>query len=109
MIFVVDEQLPAALAQWIVDQGYDACHVRDLGLRGAEDEAVWNHCRAPPAIVVTKDEDFVLRRARSADGPQVLWIRLGNATNDILIAWLTFRWHAAILALEAGAPLVELR
>ena len=109
MNFVVDEQLPPALATWIVARGHNAQHVRDLGLRNAEDVDIWDHCCTPPSVIVTKDEDFVARRARSDSGPQVLWVRLGNAANDVLLAWLDVRWAGAVGALQTGSTLVELR
>jgi predicted nuclease of predicted toxin-antitoxin system len=109
MNFVIDEQLPPALADWVSAQGHAAVHVRDVGLRAADDMDVWRHCMICGAVVLTKDEDFPTRRNRSEEGPQVLWIRLGNAANDVLLAWLAPRWTEAIEALEGGAPLVELR
>lgn len=109
MNFVIDEQLPPALAEWIELRGHSARHLQELGLLQAKDHVIWTFCSAPPAVIVTKDEDFVIRRARSVDGPQVLSIRLGNAANDVLIAWLAPRWGEAVRALESGAPLVELR
>ena len=35
MRFLVDAQLPPALADWLVERGYEAKAVRDLGLREA--------------------------------------------------------------------------
>ena len=40
MKFLVDAQLPPALARWLREQGYDAQHVEDLGLRDAEDRVI---------------------------------------------------------------------
>jgi predicted nuclease of predicted toxin-antitoxin system len=56
--------------------------------------------------VVTKDEDFAVRRAR-ADGPQILWLRIGNATNRALRAHLDAVWDEAIRWLQAGEPVVK--
>lgn len=35
MRFLVDAQLPPALARWIAAQGHEARHVADLGMAGA--------------------------------------------------------------------------
>lgn len=40
MRFLIDEQLPTALARWIVSQGHDAQHVFDVGLGGASDVTI---------------------------------------------------------------------
>ncbi|HEY5046899.1 MAG TPA: DUF5615 family PIN-like protein [Rhizomicrobium sp.] len=58
MKFVVDAQLPPALAAWLRDKGHDAVAVREIGLREADDRDIRSHARAEHAIVVTKDEDF---------------------------------------------------
>ena len=69
MNFLVDAQLPPGLARWLADQGHSAQHVNDVGLAGAEDSVIWNHALGVDAIVVTKDEDFAERTARTAVGP----------------------------------------
>ena len=40
MIFLVDAQLPPALASWLTQQGHTAQHVDDLGLSNAEDVVI---------------------------------------------------------------------
>lgn len=35
--FLIDAQLPPALARWLVAQGHAAEHVNDAGLDGADD------------------------------------------------------------------------
>jgi predicted nuclease of predicted toxin-antitoxin system len=37
MQFLIDAQLPPALARWLVGQGHTASHVLDLGLERADD------------------------------------------------------------------------
>ena len=50
-------------------QGHSAQHVNDVGLAGAEDFVIWNQALGVDAIIVTKDEDFAERTARTAVGP----------------------------------------
>ena len=106
MIFVIDQQLPATLARWFEERGFEAVHVRDIGMRAAPDTEIWRYAVERQAVVVTKDEDFATRRARS-DGPQILWLRVGNATNRALSAHLDAVWTDVIRWLEAGEPIVE--
>jgi predicted nuclease of predicted toxin-antitoxin system len=109
VIFLIDAQLPPALASWLIQQGHTAQHVDDLGLREAEDIVIWNYASSTGAIIVTKDEDFAERTARTSTGPVILWLRIGNATNRALLQWLTPRWTQITLLLVAGNRLIEVR
>jgi predicted nuclease of predicted toxin-antitoxin system len=40
MRFLVDAQLPAALARWIAERGYVAEHVLDLAMATTSDRAI---------------------------------------------------------------------
>jgi predicted nuclease of predicted toxin-antitoxin system len=104
--FVIDQQLPATLATWFETKGFAAIHVRDVGMRAASDTEIWRFALERGAIVVTKDEDFAARRTRT-DGPQILWLRIGNATNRALRAHLDAVWPQARRWLEAGEAIVE--
>jgi predicted nuclease of predicted toxin-antitoxin system len=61
MRFLVDAQLPPALARWLGDRGVAATAVRDLGLRDSDDGSIWNFAIRGGWTVITKDEDFVAR------------------------------------------------
>jgi len=56
--FLVDNQLPAALARWIEARGGAATHVLDLQLAQARDEIIWERAARDGAALVSKDEDF---------------------------------------------------
>ena len=58
MQFLVDAQLPPALARWISAQGYSACHVANIGMASARDPEIWNRAYGDDSIIITKDEDF---------------------------------------------------
>ncbi len=70
---------------------------------------VWTFAQTGAWIVVTKDEDFAERALRSQTGPQVLWLRIGNSTNRVLLAWLEPLLPGAVKDLQSGHRLVELR
>jgi predicted nuclease of predicted toxin-antitoxin system len=36
------------------------------------------------AVIVTKDEDFALRRLHVSDGPTIVWLRIGNSSTSAL-------------------------
>jgi predicted nuclease of predicted toxin-antitoxin system len=62
--FLVDAQLPPALAAWLRGNGYQALAVREAGLREATDAAIWSYAIAQDFIIVSKDEDFALLAAK---------------------------------------------
>ena len=95
----VDAQLPPGLARWLAEQGHSAQHVDELGLSDAEDLTIWNHALSADAIIVTKDEDFAERTARTATGPIIVWLRIGNCTRQQLVQLITTH-EPAIHALD---------
>ena len=107
MNFVVDEQLPPALAAWLRSQGYQANHIHDEGLGGAADEDIWDLCLRDEIIIITKDRDFALRRAVT-DGPRVVWVRFGNMKVGEMMRRFRAAWPQALERLATGRAVVEL-
>jgi predicted nuclease of predicted toxin-antitoxin system len=107
--FLIDAQLPPALAVWLQQAGHEAIHVRDIGLREAEDDAIWAQALRMDAVIVTKDEDFAARAAHASDAerPIVVWLRVGNTTNRVLLAWMEPRLAGTVELLDQGHRLVE--
>jgi predicted nuclease of predicted toxin-antitoxin system len=58
-------------------------------------------------VLVTKDDDFALRHP--PEDYQLLWLRCGNIANRALRDWLLERWTLALVRLEAGERLIEVR
>lgn len=109
MHFLVDAQLPPALARWLTERGYPADHVRDLNLANAEDSEIWDYATAANSTIITKDEDFAERISRRMGGPVIIWLRVGNTTNRFLLAWIEPRWPSIIQLLNDGHRLVEVK
>ena len=109
MKFLIDAQLPPALAVWLREAGHDAAHVEDVGLREAEDGPIWEHALQTAAVIVTKDEDFVARAARpsTTKPPVVVWLRVGNTTNSVLRTWFEPRLPGIVELVGQGHRLVE--
>lgn len=106
--FIVDAQLPPALAAFLRAKGHDAAALREIQLRDADDSEIWERARADGAIIVTKDEDFAQLVAANDDGPRVLWVRTGNLLNRVLLARFENAWSELERHLIAGARLVEM-
>lgn len=109
MNFLVDAQLPPALARWITSQGHRAVHVFDLGFHIAADPVIWQRAEGDESVIITKDEDFVDRWLLSEQPVRLVWIRKGNCSNSALLAWLQPLWPETVGRLEQGERLVELR
>jgi predicted nuclease of predicted toxin-antitoxin system len=105
--FLIDANLPPALARWLIEQGHEVNHVSEFALEGASDRVIWDRARDTDACIVTKDEDFVLLHAIDRDGPPVIWIRTGNATRDALIDRLSPLWPGVVTTLGRGEKIVE--
>lgn len=109
MRFLVDAQLPPALATWLGEHGFSATAVRDVGLVSADDGSIQNFAASGGWTVLTKDEDFAVRCIGSSDAPTVVWIRLGNCTNGVLFDWLKPLLPEIQRRLEGGEKFIELQ
>jgi predicted nuclease of predicted toxin-antitoxin system len=107
--FIVDANLPPALAVWLISEGHEAHHVSDLDMLTSPDREIWARAREMDACIVTKDEDFILLQALDRGGPSIVWIRIGNALREVLLRRLPSLWPAVISAIEHGEKLVEVR
>lgn len=107
MRFVVDENLPVALARWLVEQGFAAEHTRTLGLNATPDLDVVEAARRLEAVVVSKDKDY-LTLARN-DGPPLISLRIGNMSTREVIATCSRVWPQVVEALAKGERVVEVR
>ena len=107
MRFLVDAQLPRALARWLSANGHSSEHVADRQLEAASDTTIWEYALRENATIITKDEDFALRKTLNNTGPAVVWIRLPNTRRRELLARLESVLPDVISALERGESLIE--
>jgi predicted nuclease of predicted toxin-antitoxin system len=107
MRFLVDAQPPPSLARWLASCGHPTEHVAERDLAAAKDRAVWDYAMATNAAIITKDEDFALRRALVSRGPPIVWIRVGNTRKQALLVWFDARLPEIVQALSRGETLIE--
>jgi predicted nuclease of predicted toxin-antitoxin system len=105
--FLVDAQLPPALARHIESLGYPAEHVADSGRTRATDTAIRAYAAETGAAIITKDEDFAVHRVLH-EGPAVVWVRIGNTRRAELLRRFEIELLGIVAALESGEKLVEL-
>lgn len=75
--FLVDAQLPPALARKIAAMGHEAEHLLELGLLESSDSQVWDYALANGAVIITKDEDFAIRASVGKASPSIVRVRIG--------------------------------
>jgi predicted nuclease of predicted toxin-antitoxin system len=109
MIYWVDAQLPPQLANWLTQTfNVEAYALRDLNLRDAEDEQIFQQARQQGVVIISKDSDFVEMVLRFGTPPQLVWITCGNVTNRRLQGLLTQVFPKAQELLVAGEAVVEI-
>jgi predicted nuclease of predicted toxin-antitoxin system len=108
MVFLVDAQLPPALAKWLESQGHAASHVLDLGLERADDRTIWDRAIEIGAVILTKDEDFAVRKVLEKSGPSIVWVRFGNTTRLEVLLRFEKLIRGILDALQRGEGLVEI-
>ena len=109
MRFLVDNQLPPALAHWLAARGHEAEHVWEIGLGSARYNGLWLHARGTGSIVVSKDDDFLILANRPHDVGKLLWVRTGNLRTPRLLARFESAWPEILARFESGQHVVELR
>jgi predicted nuclease of predicted toxin-antitoxin system len=56
--FLVDEPVARAVARGLAAAGHDVADVRDIGMRGATDDAIAARAKAESRLVISTDLDF---------------------------------------------------
>lgn len=79
MRLLFDENISHRLVSQLARDYPDSAHVRDIGLRGADDHHIWEHARAHGFIIVSKDTDFRERSYVEGAPPKIIWLDVGNA------------------------------
>jgi predicted nuclease of predicted toxin-antitoxin system len=109
MTIWVDAQLSPALAGWLSERfPLVAVAARDLGLRDAMDEEIFQAAKNADAVILTKDSDFRDLVVREGPPPRVIWLTCGNTSNARLQRLLSATLPQALRCLENGDALVEI-
>ena len=99
MKLLFDENLSPKLPQLLANEYPGSVHVREVGLRGAEDRQIWDYGRAQGFAIVSKDTDFRERNFVEGFPPKVIWLDVGNA-GTTMIAGLLRRERQRVKAFE---------
>lgn len=106
----LDAQLSPALGHWLERSfAVDVLAIQeDPGLIQAKDREIFTAARKAEAVVMTKDRDFVELARRLGSPPSILWVTVGNTSNQALQALLTEAMPRALDQIRSGEQLVEI-
>jgi predicted nuclease of predicted toxin-antitoxin system len=80
MKLLFDQNLSPRLVRLLIDIYPDSCHVREIGLRDADDSEIWEYAKTHNFAIVSKDSDFQQRSLLLGSPPKFIWLRVGNCT-----------------------------
>ena len=109
MKFIVDAQLPPALAHFLATKNEEVKHVLDLQMLEASDSEIWTLALKEDWVIISKDEDFPIRASVSANAPKIIWVRIGNCSKQTLLRIFNDHWRKIKTELDKGSNLVELQ
>lgn len=84
MKLLFDQNLSHRLVGRLKDLYPQSEHVRNIGLKDADDIAIWQYAKQEGFIIVSKDTDFHQRSFLLGHPPKVIWIRLGNCSTAVV-------------------------
>lgn len=85
MRLLFDENLSPKLPILLAAVFPGSLHVRDCGLLGRADEALWGYARDQEMTIVSKDADFHERSLLYGAPPKLVRLRIGNCTRERLV------------------------
>ena len=104
MRFLIDMNLPPALAGRLRAEGHDAIHVLDAGYRDLADREIFQRAAEDRRVVVTFDLDFgEIAGVTTRSGSGVVLLRLKLARQSYVWGRLRVAIAEAGAAMEAGA------
>lgn len=107
MKFLVDNQLPRFLSDYLRARGYESAHVSEAGMDSASDDAIIEYASSGQFVIITKDEDFSIKVLMGKCDVPVVWIRLGNCRNPVLQDAFDATFDGILERLALGERLIE--
>lgn len=97
MKLLYDQNLSPRLVSLLGDLFPGSLHVRDVGLREADDIEVWRYAREQGLTIASKDSDFHQLSFVHGHPPKVVWVRVGNGPTALVVSILR-RHHETLLS-----------
>lgn len=84
MRLLFDENLSPRLVRLTAADYPLSVHVRDVGLKGHDDDDLWQLARRSGYAIASKDTDFRERSYVEGFPPKVIWLDVGNAGTQVV-------------------------
>ena len=108
MKFLIDEQLPYLLADWLQDKGHDAVHVTSLLTNERiPDGYICERSMVEERVVITKDTDFFNTYLIKQQPYKLIYVTTGNLKNRQLLDLFRISLGQLITTLET-AQVIEI-
>ena len=78
MKLLFDQNPSPRLTHLLADIYAESIHVREVGLRDADDLSIWQYAKVEGYAIVSKDSDFQQRSLLYGAPPKFIWLRVGN-------------------------------
>ncbi|MGK5093740.1 DUF5615 family PIN-like protein [Deltaproteobacteria bacterium TL4] len=78
------QNLSPKLVEKLADIYPSSKHVQDIGFGDASDPVIWDYAKTNGYTIVTKDSDFHERRIIFGTPPDIIWIRRGNCSIQLI-------------------------
>ena len=84
MKLLFDENLSPKLPRMLAAEYPGSVHIEEVGLRGADDQQIWDYGREQGFAIVSKDTDFRERSFLRSFPPKVIWLDVENAGTAVI-------------------------
>jgi predicted nuclease of predicted toxin-antitoxin system len=84
MKLLFDQNVSPRLVRRLADIYPDSLHVREVGLRDADDAEIWEYAKLHGFTIVSKDWDFQQRSLLYGHPPKFIWLRVGNCPVGVI-------------------------
>lgn len=88
MKLLFDENLSPKLVQMLTSEFMESTHIRNVGLKGKDDNLIWMFGKEQGFTIVSKDTDFRERSYVEGAPPKIIWLDVGNAGTDDIASLL---------------------
>jgi len=83
--FLIDENLSWRVAQTLQKWGFDAVHIRDVGLKGKEDKIIMEYAIKKNRVLLTLDSDFAdIRNYPPGTHKGIIRFKVKFASSDVI-------------------------
>ncbi len=103
----IDENLPETLCEQLAGLGHDVDSVRQEGLAGRQDDAIWSAVLQEQRFLITQDLDFAdIRRFAPGTHAGLMLVRLADPSRRALAAAVVAAFEALARQSLAGCFIV---